>query len=74
MTGAIAPVTDLSGWARGNLLEIALLVLGATLLTRLAQWARGRIMVRIDARVSEADELVRSCARYPCPRALPSAP
>jgi small conductance mechanosensitive channel len=53
-------VTDLSGWARGNLLEIVLLVLGATLLTRLAQWARGRIMVRIDARVSEADELVRS--------------
>jgi len=53
-------MTDLSGWARGNLLEIVLLVLGATMLTRLAQWARGRIMMRIDARVSEADELVRS--------------
>jgi moderate conductance mechanosensitive channel len=60
LTGAIAPLDDLSGWVRGNLLVIVLLVLGAILLTRLAEWARGRIMARIDARVSEADELVRS--------------
>ena len=60
MTGAIAPLNDLSGWARGNLLVIVLLVLGAILLTRLAEWARGRIIKHIDARVNEADELVRS--------------
>jgi small conductance mechanosensitive channel len=39
---------------------IVLLVLGAILLTRLAEWARGRIIKHIDARVNEADELVRS--------------
>jgi len=39
---------------------IVLLVLGAILLTRLAEWARGRIMTQIDAHASEADELVRS--------------
>ena len=60
MTGAIAPLNDLSGWARGNLLVIVLLVLGAILLTRLAEWARGKIIKHIDARVNEADELVRS--------------
>ena len=60
MTGAIAPLNDLSGWARGSLLVIVLLVLGAILLTRLAEWARGRIMTQIDAHASEADELVRS--------------
>jgi moderate conductance mechanosensitive channel len=60
LTGAIAPLNDLSGWARGNLLVIVLLVLGAILLTRLAEWARGRIIKHIDARVNEADELVRS--------------
>ena len=60
MTGAIAPLNDLSGWARGNLLVIVLLVLGAILLTRLAEWARGLIMKHIDAHASETDELVRS--------------
>ena len=60
MTGAIAPLNDVSGWARGNLLVIVLLVLGAILLTRLAEWARGKIIKHIDARVNEADELVRS--------------
>ena len=60
MTGAIAPLTDFSIWARGNLLVIVLLVLGAILLTRLAEWARGRIVHRIDARFAVAEELVRS--------------
>ena len=60
MTGAIAPLNDVSGWVRGNLLVIVLLVLGAILLTRLAEWARGRIMEQIDAHATEADELVRS--------------
>ena len=60
MTGAIAPLTDFSGWARGDLLVIVLLVLGAILLTRLANWVRGRVIAQIDAHAIESDELVRS--------------
>lgn len=60
MTGAIAPLTDFSIWARTNLLVIVLLVLGAILLTRFADWASGRIVARIDARSAVTEELVRS--------------
>ena len=60
MTTAIAPLTDFSLWARGDLLVIILLILGALLLTRLADWARGQIMARIDARAADSDDLVRS--------------
>ena len=60
MTGAIAPLSDFSLWARGDLLVIILLVLGAILLTRLADWARGRIMQRIDTRFTLTEELVRA--------------
>ncbi len=60
MTVASASLTAVSLWARGNLLEIVLLVLGAILLTRLAEWLRGRFTARIDARSRETDELVRS--------------
>ena len=60
MTGAIAPLSDFSFWARGSLLEIILLILGATLLTRLADWTRGKVMAHIDARATVSDELVRS--------------
>ena len=60
MTGAIAPLNDFSGWARGDLLVIVLVMLGAILLTRLANWVRGRVIAQIDAHAIEADELVRS--------------
>jgi small conductance mechanosensitive channel len=60
LTRAIAPLSDFSLWARGDLLVIILLVLGALLLTRLADWARGRIMRRIDGRFILTEELVRS--------------
>lgn len=60
MTNAIAPLTDFSIWARGDLLVIVLLILGAVLLTRLASWARGWVMERIDARAAVSEELVRS--------------
>jgi moderate conductance mechanosensitive channel len=60
VTGAIAPLSDFSLWARGNLLVIILLILGAMLFTRFANWARGQIMERIDARAAETDQLVRS--------------
>jgi moderate conductance mechanosensitive channel len=56
----IAPLSDFSGWVRGDLLVIVLLVLGAILFTRLADWVRGRVVAQIDAHASEADELVRS--------------
>jgi moderate conductance mechanosensitive channel len=60
VTGAIAPLDGLDRWARGQLLEIVLLVVGAILLTRLADWARNRIVTRIDTQTHESDELVRS--------------
>lgn len=60
MPEAIASLDDLNLWARSSLLEIVLLVLGAVLLTRLAEWARDRIVAHIDARDRDSDELVRS--------------
>jgi small conductance mechanosensitive channel len=60
LTAAIAPLSGFGLWARGDLLVIILLILGATLLTRLVYWARGQVMERIDARSSGAEELVRS--------------
>jgi small-conductance mechanosensitive channel len=60
VTGAIAPLDDLDMWARGDLLQIVLLVLGTILLTRLAEWVRDRTVAHIDAAARETDELVRS--------------
>ena len=60
MPGAIASLDDVNLWARSSLLEIVLLVLGAVLLTRLAEWVRDRIVAHIDARDRDSDELVRS--------------
>jgi small conductance mechanosensitive channel len=60
LTGAIAPLTDFDLWARGDLLVIVLLVLGAALLTRVANWACGRVMEHIDAHSVAGEELVRS--------------
>jgi small conductance mechanosensitive channel len=57
---AVAPVTDISGWARGSGLEIVLLVLGAVLLGRTAGWLGSRITRSIDERAQESDALVRS--------------
>jgi small conductance mechanosensitive channel len=57
---AIAPLTDFRNWASGDLLVIVLLVLGAVLLTRFANWSRGMIVQRIDARYAAGEELVRS--------------
>jgi len=57
---AITSLDDLNMWARGDLLEIVLLVLGTVLLTRLAQWLCDRIVGHIDAHARDTDELVRS--------------
>jgi small conductance mechanosensitive channel len=51
---------DVSLWARGNGLEIVLLVTGTVLLTRLATWLGARITTQIDANARETDALVRS--------------
>jgi moderate conductance mechanosensitive channel len=56
----IAPVTDVSTWARSNGLLIALYLLGAVLVTRFISWLGGRITSRIDANARGGDALVRS--------------
>ena len=57
---AVTPLNDIGVWARGNGMEIVLLVLGAILLARLLRWISARITERIDASAPETDELVRS--------------
>jgi small conductance mechanosensitive channel len=60
MTSAVASLTDVSIWARSNLLEIVLYICGAVLLARLVNWIASQINDRADARASESDALVRS--------------
>jgi moderate conductance mechanosensitive channel len=62
LTGAVTALSGFSLWARGDLLVIVLLVLGALLLTRLANWARGWFMARLDALETDPGDLVRSDA------------
>ena len=47
-------------WARGNGLEIVLLVVGTVLLTRFVSWLGQKITKRIDDNARETDALVRS--------------
>jgi moderate conductance mechanosensitive channel len=57
---AVAPTDDLTYWARGDGLEIVLVILGAILMTR-AVAAGGRFFTRrIDASLGEEDAVVRS--------------
>lgn len=56
----VTTLHGLSDWARGNGLEIVLLITGAILLTRLASWLRGKITDRIDIKAQAGDALVRS--------------
>jgi small-conductance mechanosensitive channel len=60
MSLSVTPLPDIGLWARGNGLEIVLLLTGAVLLTRFATWLGGRITDRIDATARETDALVRS--------------
>ncbi len=59
-TGAITPLSDFSRFARGNLLEIVLIVTGSILLTRFVTWTSGKYIGRIDARSKGGDALVQS--------------
>ncbi|HEY7147105.1 MAG TPA: mechanosensitive ion channel domain-containing protein [Streptosporangiaceae bacterium] len=54
------PLHGVGAWASNNLLQAVLLVTGTILLTRFANWLRGRITDRIDARANSTDALVRS--------------
>ncbi len=63
MTGhglAVAPLDDVGVWARTNLLEGLLVVLGAILLGRATSWAGNRVTAGIDERSTGTDALVRS--------------
>jgi small conductance mechanosensitive channel len=60
-------VDDLSRWARGNGLEIVLLVLGAVLITRFLDWGAARMIARLETApedplivVSERDKHVNT--------------
>ena len=60
MPVAVAPLTDVSTWARSNGLLIVLDVLAAVLLTRFVNWLGQRVTNRIDVASGGGDALVRS--------------
>ena len=60
MTLAITSLSDFGRWARGNGLEIVLLVIGSMLLARFVAWFGSRLTARIDANDRISDAVVRS--------------
>jgi moderate conductance mechanosensitive channel len=60
MPVAITSLGDFSRWARGNGLEIILLLTGSSLITRFATWFSAKLTTRIDAQSEGEDALVRS--------------
>jgi small-conductance mechanosensitive channel len=60
MTLAITSLSDFSRWARGNGLEIVLLIVGSLLVARFAAWFGARLTTRIDLQDQSDDALVRS--------------
>jgi small-conductance mechanosensitive channel len=57
---AVTSLDDFSRWARGDGLEIVLLVLGSVLLTRAVPWFSTRLTARVDAADEQSDAVVRS--------------
>jgi small conductance mechanosensitive channel len=57
---AVTSLEDFGRWARGNGLEIVLLVLGSILLARCVSWTANRLTSRIDAADERRDAVVRS--------------
>jgi small-conductance mechanosensitive channel len=57
---AVAPIDDLTHWARSSGLLVVLYVLGAILLTRFLSWLGQRVTTRIDVGGAGDDALVRS--------------
>ncbi len=60
MVASLIHLQAVALWARGKGLEIVLLITGALLLTRFANWLGNKITARIDAHARESDALVRS--------------
>jgi small conductance mechanosensitive channel len=56
---AVAPLTDITSWARSSGLEIVLFITGAILLARVIRWLAGRVTTRISAG-SSTDALIQS--------------
>ena len=59
-TLAVTSLEDYSKWARGDGLEIILLISGSILLTRFATWFGAAMTTRIDLRDQHTDAIVRS--------------
>jgi small-conductance mechanosensitive channel len=57
---AITSLGDFGRWARGNGLEIVLLVVGSVLVARFVAWLGANLTGRIDAQDESSDALVRS--------------
>jgi len=57
---AVTSLDDFGRWARGNGLEIVLLVLGSILLARAVNWFAGAVAARSDAVDQRRDAVVRS--------------
>lgn len=57
---AVTPLSDVDLWARTNLLVVIMLVIGAILVTRFANWVGNRITDQIDRSADQSDALVRT--------------
>jgi moderate conductance mechanosensitive channel len=57
---AVASLDDFGNWARGEGIEVVLLISGSILLTRLVTWVGAKLVGRIDLRDEQGDALVRS--------------
>jgi moderate conductance mechanosensitive channel len=60
LPNSLAPLTDVSAWARSNLLLIILMITGSVLITRAATWFSNLLAARIDRSSAQNDALVRS--------------
>jgi small-conductance mechanosensitive channel len=60
MALAVAPITDITTWARSSGLEIVLFISGAIVLSRATKWLGFAITGRIDAKSADGAGLVRS--------------
>jgi hypothetical protein len=56
----VAPITDITTWARGSGLEIVLFVSGAIVLSRVTRWVGSVVTGRIEARSARDAGLVRT--------------
>lgn len=59
-SAALAPLTGVGTWMRGNGLQIVLVVTGTALLTRSATWLSSVITARIDQQAGQKDTVLRS--------------